>query len=154
MEHAVITPSQDASLTLREARERYFRQSGLDEAGYSARWVRLRAGPISFYFPNTAGRVRAVRFHDLHHVLTGYDTSWTGEGEIAAFELASGCGRHLAAWVLNLGALGIGMFLAPRRMWRAWCRGAASANLYGERFDDALLRQPVAAVRRRLRLRE
>ena len=46
--------------------------------------MRLAFGPVRFAFPNTAGRVRAVRYHDLHHVVTGYATDWTGEAEIGA----------------------------------------------------------------------
>ena len=43
-----------------------------DDGGYSKRWVRIELGKIALSFPNLPSRVRAVRFHDLHHVLTGY----------------------------------------------------------------------------------
>jgi NADPH:quinone reductase-like Zn-dependent oxidoreductase len=42
--------------------------------------------------PGAAG----VKLHDIHHVLTGYDTTWRGKAEIGAWEIASGCGRHYA----------------------------------------------------------
>ena len=45
--------------------------------GYQRRWVRLQAGRLSLYFLNTKARVRAVRLHDLHHVRTGYETTWS-----------------------------------------------------------------------------
>lgn len=30
-------------------------------------------------FPNTHGRRRALAYHDLHHILTGYRTDFVGE---------------------------------------------------------------------------
>jgi ubiquinone biosynthesis protein Coq4 len=105
-----------------------------------------------FAFPNTAARVRAVRFHDLHHVLTEYDTTWAGEAEIGAWELAAGCGRHYAAWALNLGAVAIGLLIAPRRVLRAFKRGRRTRTLYSETFSEELLNQTVGELRRRLDL--
>ena len=135
--------------SLRDARAYYFRRAGFAaDGGYNDRWVVLRAGriPVSA-FPNIAARRRAVWLHDLHHVLTGYDTSWTGEAEIAAWELASGCGRFWVAWVLNAGAMAVGMLIAPRRTLRAFARGRRSGNLYAGRFDDAVLERTVGSLR-------
>lgn len=109
-------------------------------------------GVVVFAFPNTQARLRAVRVHDIHHVLTGYDTTWTGEAEIAVWELASGCGRYYAAWVLNLAAAVVGLVLCPGRMFAAARRGRASDNLYPAGFSDALLDATVDELRRRLRL--
>jgi hypothetical protein len=139
-------------LTIREARARYFALNGFGEGGYDARWVRLQAGPIAIYFPNTAARVRAVRLHDVHHVVTEYDTTWTGEAEIGAWEIASGCADHYAAWILNLLAMAIGLVLAPRRVFDAFVRGRCSANLYRAVVDEPLLAASVAVTRQRLRL--
>jgi len=138
------------TLTIREARARYFALNGFGEGGYDARWVRLQAGPIAISFPNTAARVRAVRLHDVHHVVTEYDTTWTGEAEIGAWEIASGCADHYAAWVLNLLAMAIGLVLAPRRVFAAFIRGRRSANLYRTIVDEPLLAASVAATRQRL----
>src|SRR5438046_2892863 len=71
---ALRMPNYDPTSTLREARGRYFAANGLGEGGYEDKWVRFALGPIRFAIPNTAGRVHAVRYHDLHHVVTGYDT--------------------------------------------------------------------------------
>jgi hypothetical protein len=142
----------EESSTLEQARERYLADNGFSR-GYDEPWVRLRfAGRMVPIFPNTQARVAAVRLHDLHHVATGYATTWTGEGEISAWELASGCGPYLAAWMLNLGGFGIGCWIAPRRVLRAFVRGRHSRNLYTEGFDPARLSQPVGALRRELGL--
>jgi hypothetical protein len=139
-------------MTVREARALYFAQNGLSEAGYSDRWVKLRAGPLPLAFPNTRARVRAVKLHDLHHVATGYDTTWRGEAEIGAWELAAGCGHHLPAWVLNLGAVVVGLLIAPGRTLRAWRRGRRSRTLYAGEFDPSLLDMTVPELRARLGL--
>lgn len=144
----------DDSLTLRQARRQYFEDSGFDESSYQDRWVKLQAGPISLYMPNTEARVRAVKLHDLHHPATEYDTSWTGEAEIAAWEIASGCARHYAAWILNLQAWSLGLFLAPGRVFRAFVRGRSSSNLYRSTVDDGLLGESMGSLRRRLNLNQ
>ena len=139
--------------TLRGARARYFEQAGLgSDGGYAAPWVRLKLGPVPFAFPNTAARVRAVRYHDLHHVLTGYATDWIGECEISAWEIAGGCRRFVAAWVLNLFAFSAGCILAPRRTFRAFVRGRHAANLYSRADLDEILDLGVDEVRGELDL--
>jgi hypothetical protein len=140
-----------ASARLREARAQYFLRAGFSEGTYTDPWVTLTIAGRSFRaFPNTAGRVRAVQLHDLHHVLTGYPTTWAGEGEIGAWELASGCRNFWAAWWLNFSAALIGMFVAPRRVVRAFRRGRRQGNLYGEELSDALLDETVGALHARL----
>lgn len=146
----------DPERTLREERARYFEINGFArDGGYADRWVVLRLGglPVAA-IPNTKARVRAVKLHDLHHVTTGYRTSWCGEAEIAAWELASGCRGYLAAWVLNGLALVYGLLLWPRRMRAAWRRGRSSQNLYREGFRDGLLDETVGELRRRLGLED
>jgi hypothetical protein len=145
--------SYEPALLVREARARYFAENGLGESGYDDRFVVLRAGGVPVaVFPNTRQRVRSVRIHDVHHVLTGYGTSWTGEAEIAAWELASGCADHWAAWGLNLGAALIGLVIAPRAVLRAARRGGRSRNLYAGEWSEALLDRTVGELRRELGL--
>jgi hypothetical protein len=142
----------DETLSLAQERERYFAENGFDPT-YGDRWVKLRLGQRSLpMFPNTRARVAAVRIHDLHHVAAEYDTTWLGEAEIAAWELGSGCGPYLAAWVLNLSVFGIGCFISPRRVLRAFVRGRRTKNLYAEGFVSARLSQKVGDLRRELEL--
>jgi hypothetical protein len=144
---------QPESLTLREARAQWFAENGFDaDGGYTKRWFRIESRPIPIYLPNIKARVDAVRLHDIHHIVTGYGTDWRGEAEIGAWEIASGCGRYWAAWVLNFGALAFGLIAAPRRTWRAFVRGRHSRNLYRGEFSDSLLDDPVDALRQRLGL--
>lgn len=65
---------------MREARTSFLVAHGLPADGGYRRFFWLGIGRVKVPLPNLPARVRAVRLHDLHHVLTGYDTSWTGEG--------------------------------------------------------------------------
>jgi len=140
-------------LTLGDARARLFSLSGFPEdGGYGDAWVKFRLWRIPLAFPNTAGRRRAVRFHDLHHVLTEYRTDWRGEFEIAAWEIAGGVNRFWAGWLLDLLGFACGLLLFPRRVYRAFMRGRQSRNLYFDEWDERILMRRVGEVRRRLGL--
>jgi hypothetical protein len=140
-------------LTLGEARARLFALGGLGEdGGYDDAWVKLKLWRVPLAFPNTEGRRRAVRFHDLHHVLTEYPTTWRGEFEIAAWEVAGGVRRYWAAWLLDLLGFACGLVVCPRATYRAFVRGRHSTNLYGEVWDDSVLGRRVGELRRRLGL--
>ena len=143
----------DPAQTLARARDDYFRVNGFgDDGGYNADWVDFKLGPIPMPFPNTPSRKRAVRYHDLHHALTGYATDLTGEFEISAWEIGSGCADHVAAWYLNLSGMVGGLLSAPRRTVAAFVRGRRSRNLYRVAYDDALLGRTVGEMRHELGL--
>ncbi|HVF43746.1 MAG TPA: hypothetical protein VM936_12075 [Pyrinomonadaceae bacterium] len=140
-------------LTLGEARARLFALSGFPaDGGYGDPWVVLKLWRIPLAFPNTAGRRRAVRFHDLHHVLTEYRTDWRGEFEIAAWEVAGGVNRYWEGWLLDLLGFACGLFVYPRSVYRAFLRGRRSRNLYSDEWDEAILSRSVGEERRRLGL--
>jgi hypothetical protein len=141
------------TMTMGEARSRYYEINGFGpDGGDSLDWVPLTIWKLTIKIPNTESRRRAVRIHDLHHIVTGYQTDFRGEAEIAAWELASGCLRWPAATILNLFAVGVGLLVAPRRLTRAWARGRATKNLYGFDTVEPLLPRNVAAVREELGL--
>lgn len=141
--------SYPTDATMREARARYFEINGFGpNGGYDEAWVNFELGPIPMPFPNTAGRIRAVKYHDLHHVLTGYDTDTIGEFEISAWEIGAGCKDFGAAWFLNLGGTFSGLLIAPRRVFSAFTRGRRSRSLYGEVFEP-LLDETVGTLRAR-----
>ncbi len=139
--------------TLGTARAHYYQVNGFgSDGGDALAWVPLKLWKLTLKIPNTEGRRKAVRIHDLHHVVTGYQTSWTGESEIAAWELASGCRQSTAATVLNLGGLAIGIVVAPIKVARAWARGRNTTNLYDQAGVDHLLPRTVDAMRAELGL--
>ena len=142
------------TMTLLEARTHYFESNGFGvDGGYGDAWVTIKLfDMIPVRFPNTPGRVRAVRYHDLHHVMTGYQTDMHGEAEISTWELATNCRGMIAAWLLNAGGMAYGLLTAPRDMFHAWARGRHSHNLYDRDFDEGLLERHVDEMRHELAL--
>jgi hypothetical protein len=140
--------------TVGEARAEYFARNGFSTASYQDRWVRLRLFGIPIVFPNVRSRRRAIPFHDIHHVVTGYGTDPRGEAEIGAWEIAATLPdrgiEFAAAWVLNSAMFAIGMFIAPRRVYRAFVRGCHCTSLYRLGWSDQLLARDVAGLRAEL----
>ena len=131
-------------LTMREARRRYFEANGFGTNGnYDDAWVDFKLGPLPFPFPNTAGRVKAVRYHDLHHVVTGYATDIAGEFEISAWEIAAGCKGFAAAWVLNLG----GIARSTERISTRFSTRSSARSAHGLRPKPALLQRELGTAR-------
>ena len=136
-----------AMTTMRQARAQYFIDNDFGEdGGYNDRWVIFKMGPLRFPIPNTAARKRAVPYHDLHHIITGYPTDWVGEFEISAWEVAGGCRDQSAAWLINLNGLAGGALLRPRRIFAAFVRGRHTRNLYDQDLD-AIMDLSVAQAR-------
>lgn len=101
------------------------------DSGVSQTWVKVTLLGLPIVFPNFDARRRVLFVHDVHHMLTGYATSWAGEGEISAFEIATGCKRCWAAWFFDGGGWLIGLVVAPRRMSAAFVRARRCTNFYG-----------------------
>ena len=120
-----------AELTVREARDAYLAQNGFTTAGYTAARFQIDIFGITWTLPNPRARRRVVPLHDLHHVVTGYGTDLVGEAEQSAWELAGGI-RSWFLWLFKLGAVTLGLFLSPRRVWRAFRRARGQRTLYLE----------------------
>jgi hypothetical protein len=126
--------------SLREGLLQYLTQFNLGDGGYTNRFFKINFfWKLTLTLPNISNRVQAVKFHDLHHVLTEYETGLCGEAEIGAWEIASGCGKYWAAWILNFGSIAYGIFLFPKAVFRAFIRGRHNRNLYhGKRYEQLL----------------
>ena len=142
-----------SDMSLRDARALYFRLNNFGEnGGYDDRWVKSKLGPIPFWFPNTKGRREVVKYHDLHHILTGYATDWRGEFQIGAWEVSTGLSPQAAGKILDLLSFATGLAVNPREVYRAFVRGQQSSNLFAAEWDEALLSRRVGEVRRELNL--
>ena len=138
-----------ASSSVQEALARHLASSGLPpDAGDSDPFAVVRIFHLPYPIPNTRARKRAVRIHDLNHLVSGYETDRIGELEISAWELASGgCRDYGAAWVLDLAGLLGGLLVAPSRTVRAFWTGRSQQNLYPFEYEE-LLALSVAEARR------
>ena len=137
------------STTVADALARHYVEHGLAlDGGEHERWFRVRIGPLAFALPNPPARQRAVLYHDINHVITGYNTVFSdGEMVIAGHELGSGCGPYWIAWLINLGIFPLGLLRRPGAMFRAFLRGRRAESVY--RWEDrATLRgMTVSALR-------
>lgn len=139
-------------LNVGEALARHYELHGLPpDGGASADWFRVRIGPITLPLPNPPARKRAVYFHDVNHVATGYNTVFSeGEMLIAAFELGCGCGSFLIAWLINLSLFAVSLFVRPRSVFGAFVRGRRSRSIYGWPDPSALPNTTVGELRAKL----
>jgi hypothetical protein len=141
------------TLTVGEGLEKYLSHFGLGDGGYNNPvftlpflWI------ITLKFPNIPLRVKAVKFHDIHHVLTEYPTGFRGEAEIGAWEIASGCGKYWPAWVLNFAAFVNGIVFFPGSTFRAFVRGRRSDNLFHQQEYQNILCHHVGDMREALNI--
>jgi ubiquinone biosynthesis protein Coq4 len=135
-------------MTIATAVEQYMQTNGFTREEYTAKSVPVKVGPLVFRLPNGPARQRAIAQHDVHHVLTGYATDLTGEAEIGAFELRAGC-TSFFLYMINIAAVVAGLFIAPRRVLRAWKNARGARTLYAlglassdvERLEVGALRE-------------
>lgn len=119
-------------MTLKEELAAFYRRLGFAEtADRKACTVPVYTGCLLVPLPNIETRHRYLKYHDLHHLVTGYSTGRIGEGEVSAWELGTGSMLNSPLLgTMNLIALSTGLVLEPKRMWRAFQRGWQSRNLY------------------------
>jgi hypothetical protein len=87
-------------------------------------------GPVVLRFPNFAWRRRALRAHDLHHLMAGYPMTMRGEFQMAAWELGAGRYRDWRATLFCSPLIAAGLLWSPRRMIAAFKGGRRSQSLY------------------------
>lgn len=139
------------TLIVKDALKIYFDEYHFKDGGYDLKWFKIKLGPLFIPLPNIKSRVDAVRIHDIHHLLTEYNADWKGEVEIGAWEIATGCGKYWAAWLLNLGSLFIGMFLFPRALYKAFMRGRkCKTSLYYNSNYPELLSKTLGELREKI----
>ncbi len=132
----------------REALIQYFADQGIGnpDEWYQDNWYRIGKLPV---YPMW-GLKDSLILHDIHHLVTGYDTSPRGELELAGWELGSGgCAQHKLFWVDRLFFALLGLILAPAATWKAFRRGWKQRNLYRLEAEKALA-MDVAELRRRV----
>jgi hypothetical protein len=142
-------PVYPDELITRDALQRYFLKYHFENGGYDLKWFKIKVGPIFIPMPNTPGRIRAVKIHDIHHLLTEYPATLKGEAEIGGWEIAAGCGKYYEAWFLNFGSFFYGMFFFPRALFKAFMRGkrAKTSLYYDVNYDSRLLGRTVGDLR-------
>jgi hypothetical protein len=133
---------------VKAGRDRYLARNGLGLDSYTARKFPVYFFRWAVWLPNPG----FLPAHDLHHVVTGFGTGLIGEAEISDYELRCGCGSVMI-FVLCVGAIAIGLFVAPKRILQAWKRSKGSGNLYHSTIPyESLLEMTVGDLRAQLGL--
>jgi hypothetical protein len=134
--------------TVRAGRDRYLADNSLTVASYTESGFPIYVGRWPVRLPNPG----LLHLHDLHHVVTGYGTGLVGEAEISAYELRAGC-RSFMVHMLCVGAILGAMFVAPRRIIRAWRRARGARTLYYTNIPyETLLDMSLAELRQHLNI--
>lgn len=143
-------------ITAETALANFYKNSYFGDEAFHKPWVSLKIGPLSIPMPNPQSRREAIHLHDLTHLITGYDTSFAGEGEVAAYEIVTGFPpKYRIGWCYSPIALVVGMIVAPRRVIAAWRRAQGKTNLYWLNIPWAELKTlPMSELRRRFGLRD
>jgi ubiquinone biosynthesis protein Coq4 len=132
--------------TVKDKRDRYLAENSLGLESYAAKNFPIYVWKWTIYIPNPG----FLHFHDLHHVVTGYGTGFVGEAEVSAYELRGGFYSFMIL-SLCIGAMLIGVFISPKRVWRAWKRAKGAKTLYEtETPYENLLEMRVADLRQNL----
>jgi len=144
-----------AELTVERARDQYLAENGFTVAAYQDPYVELNLWGVHVKLPNTAARKKAVKWHDLHHVATGFGTDPEGEAVISAWEARHGVGPlGLYVGALVLGGWLLGLVLYTGRVRWAWRSSSSTPGLFHERLGsyEQVLQLSVAELREYLEL--
>ncbi len=127
-------------MTLDAALSDFYERHGFgDTPGQRPKTVPVYTGCLLVPLPNIETRNRYLKYHDLHHLVTGYSVGRIGEGEVSSWELGSGSMvQSPILGIMNLIALSTGWVLAKERMWEAYARGIRSRNLYSSSMRRAV----------------
>ncbi len=123
---------------LRDLLPEFYRQYDLgDDGGQSNPFVRIEfTKKFSLYIPNFKARKKAVLKHDIHHIVTGYKSTFKGETEIGAWEIGSGCKNYWIAWMLDMSGMMSGFLFNLPGVLKAFARGRRTKNLYYHIISD------------------
>ena len=118
-------------MTVKEALIGFYKFNRLNlTEDFESHCVRVYIGCILAPVPNIEARKKYLKFHDLHHIMSGYGIDRIGESEISAWGLGSRSCRKPLISIMNLFALSTGYVLSPSKVTTAFYRGCRSKNLY------------------------
>jgi hypothetical protein len=140
----------DVNVTLRDVMPKCpaIDDMAADDDRGMAYWY-LGPGLLHIRVPNFGWRKRAIVRHDVHHLLTGYPCTPTGEMQMAAWEFAAGRFPHPGATAFCLPLVGMGAVVSPRRTFAAFVRGRRSTSLYATPLSDEVLTSRIVDLRHR-----
>ena len=118
------------SKTIQESIQEFYNINNFgDDGGVKKKIAWIKFGFISFPLPNFESRKKNVQFHDINHIITGFDTTWKGESSISAWEISSGGWKNnYIPWLLTLWAMGLGIIFYRKSTLIAFEKGLTMRN--------------------------
>lgn len=143
------TKTAAAGPTVGEALRAHRQANGLPDYEAEGRFWSYRLGPLTVWLPNFKWRRRSILAHDLHHLITGYPCTISGECQMAAWEFAAGpMPARAAAWFC-LPLIPLGLILTPRKLWRAHLAGRRARSLHATIIRDDIFAAPLHELKAR-----
>lgn len=120
---------QKDHLKVSKALEVFYANQNLDQKVTSHAVNYYPLGFIKIPFPNLMARKELLYLHDLNHLLFGFNTSVSGEAQLAALELGSGFPKHCRiGYLYSPFALLPGLLLCPLKVLNAFLKGRSLKN--------------------------
>lgn len=91
MNHPEVYPDD---VQIKHASTQLFDRFNIPCDAYTAEKFSIYVGNFPIHLPNIPLWVKVARFHDIHHVLTGYPANWGGEVQSGAWSLTSACRNY------------------------------------------------------------
>ncbi|MBI3883954.1 MAG: hypothetical protein HY305_07055 [Sphingobacteriales bacterium] len=117
-------------LTVGEAIEEFYHKNNFGkDGGIHEKYAWIKFGFFSIPIPNAESRRNNVHLHDIHHLITGNNTTWKGESAVSAWEIAAGgWGKLYLPWLLTLWAMGLGVTFYPANVLKSFRQGLTMNN--------------------------
>lgn len=109
-----------------------------EDGGLNKSKVKVYLGKFDLYVPNFEFRKSLVPYHDLHHIISGYNNSRIGEGEVSAWELGAGTIKKPIGLFYALAGFTTGILVNPARTYKAFCKGRTCEVLYKYSHNELL----------------
>ncbi len=151
----IYSLAESEAQTPRELLPVFYKQYNLsNDGGQSSPHVKIElTNKLFLYIPNFDARRKAVFKHDVHHMATGYASTFKGETEIGAWEIASGCRHYWVAFVLDMSGMMTGLLFNPLGVYKAFVRGRRTKNLYRDSLtDEQIMNMPLSSIKEKLLL--
>jgi hypothetical protein len=152
---ASATQSTCNETRVSDALAAYLERYDLGDGGYTDDWSVFTFGWVPVMLPNTDGRKKALRAHDMHHLATGCNAVYDeGELDLVAYELRSGGpgSFYLMGWMILLHLFALGTLVRPRHLFRLFVRARGTRNLFGKTVGEEIYGLSVGELRERLGL--
>lgn len=137
-----------AAMRVRDALAVYLAENGFTTESYESPKTTGSFFGMKVAVPNPPSHQRAIRLHDLLHLVTGFGTDHAGEGELSAWQARRGF-RGMGAYVTAITLVNtvVGVWYAPRRIKDAFHDGRGP-SLFARAVDyESLLDRTVGELR-------